>query len=158
MTRYLAAGAAAFILATAASAQEQQQVGMQDVPHAAMAAARQAAGTTEFQAVGLDLDDGQATWELSTKSGDGKGIEVDVTAEGMVVEVEYETAEDEVPQRVMDLLRKYFPDMQPATIERSVRKNFVTFYEFEGEANGSEVDVEVRNDGRMLVIQDDGAG
>ncbi len=154
MLRTFFAASAVAVLTGPALAQDAPAVEMSDVPHAALAAARAIAGVTEFETVGLDLDNGVATYELAATM-DGKAIEVDVLEDGMIEEVEYETEMDAVPEAVTALLNKYFPDMEPTLIERSVRHNFVTFYEFEGTVDGAEMDVEVREDGKQIVIQDD---
>lgn len=153
-----------FLLASAVAAlsapafgQDESTTQMSDVPLAAMAAARAIAGVDEFKSVGVDLDGGSATYELATTSDDGKALEVDVLEDGTVEEVEYQVDLETVPEKVTTLLRKYFPEMEPTLIERSVRGDFVTFYEFEGSVDGQELDVEVREDGRQIVIQEDAA-
>lgn len=141
--------------------QEEQDVTMNSVPPAAKAAAMYAAAGFKLDEVQLDMDGGQATYEFSGKSEKGKLFEIDVLPDGRVVEVEMEIAEDEVPQKAMQLVNQHVQNFQPKMIERSVRTGDVVsmWYEMEGtDGSGQEVDVEVLGNGEVILIQRDLAG
>ena len=147
-------GAAIAILASDAAA---QSVSMDQVPAAAKAAALYAAGV-ELTEVGLDLNGGQATYEFKGKSAEGRQVEVDVLADGKVLEIEQEISQDELPPRILDAAKQYLPNFEPQFIERSMRTGDVVaiYYEMEGAgANGNAVDVEVYQNGGLVTIQQD---
>ncbi len=149
--------AAAFVLllASPAFAQDEGEMSMSDVPPEAHAGAMAAMPGVEFQEVQLDLDGGQATYELSAQM-DGKNVEVDVLSTGEVIEVEREISMEEVPQAVQDALNKHLSGFQPETIEHSTRTNLATMYEFEGtDSEGQAIDVEVSEDGGVVTIAQD---
>lgn len=140
-----------------AFAGEENTVNMKDVPPAAKAAAMAAAPGVKFDKVGLDMDDGTASYEFAGKM-DGKAIELDVMEDGTVEEMEHEISMDEVPERVSKTLKKHMGDFEPKFIEKSVRNGFQVYYEFEGEGpEGGELDVEISADGKKIIIQDDTA-
>ena len=149
---------AALLAATGSPALAQDTVSMDEVPPEARAAAQAAAPGTSFDSVGLDLDGGRAAYEFAGTGEDGKAIEVDVLADGRVLEIEREIDMSEVPEAVRTLLDRYASGMQPEMIEESTHANFEVWYEFGGTLEGGEIDAEVSADGRRILIQDDQAG
>ena len=104
----------------------------------------------------MTLDDGTATYEFSGKNADGKMIEIDVSHEGRIEEFEQEISMDSVPGAVTNMLTKHLPKFKPTKAEKSTRENFEVYYEFDGQGDdGQELDVEIRSDGKRIVIQDD---
>ena len=146
------------VAAFATAAQAQDEMSMDEAPAEARAAARAAAPGMSFDSVGLDLDGGQATYEFAGKNADGMTVEVDVLADGQVLEIERQIDMSEVPSAVKTLLDRYAAGMQPEMIEESTHANFEIWYEFGGTLDGSEIDAEVSADGKRIMIQDDQAG
>ena len=148
-------------LAVPAFAQDEQVMTMADVPPPVLARAETIAmsmGVT-IDSVGLDLDNGTATYEFAGKLPSGMAFEIDVDADGTVEELEEQIEAAAVPQPAMDLVARYLPGFAPELVEKSTRGDFVVFYELEGNnAQGNAIDVEVRADGRQILIQDDLAG
>ena len=104
------------------------------------------------------LDDGTATYELSGKGADGKMIEIDVLRDGRIEEVEQEITMEAVPEAVKKLMTKHMPNFKADKVEKSTRPNFEVYYEFDGQnGEGQELDVEIRSDGKRIIIQDDAA-
>ncbi len=144
--------------AWSAEAKDEDAVTMKDVPVEAKAAAQAAGNGVVFEEVDIDLDNGTATYELAGKGPDGKTIEVDVMSDGTIEEVEQEISMDAVPDAVKKLLAKYMPNFKATKAEKSTRTNFEVFYEFDGtDAAGAELDIEVRSDGKVILIADDSA-
>ena len=149
------------VLAAAAfgtAAQAQDKMSMDEAPAEARAAARAAAPGMSFDSVGLDLDGGQATYEFAGKNADGMMVEVDVLADGQVLEIERQIDMSEVPSAVKTLLDRYAAGMEPSMVEQSTHANLEVWYEFGGTLEGSEIDAEVSSDGKRILIQDDQAG
>jgi hypothetical protein len=135
-----------------------QDMKVEDAPAAVRAVALLAAGGLPLESVALDLDGGIATYEFKTKTERGTQLEIDVTADGHIDELEEEITINDVPGQVTELLARHFPGLKPTFIERSTRGSLAVWYEFEGTHDGRELDIEVRSDGRVILIQDDTAG
>lgn len=150
--------AAAFSLAAPAFAQEEQTMTMEQVPAAAMAAAKAQAGSMEFTAVAMDDDEGTQTYELSGKMANGMAMEVDVLADGTIEEVEEQVEMSAVPATVTAALETNLAGFKPAMAEKSTRAGNVVVYEFEGTHKGKEIDVEINADGSNYTMNSDAAG
>lgn len=152
--------AAALALAAPALAQEESQISMDEVPEAALAAAQEnaPAGISEFESVRLDDDGGAETYEFAATKDDGMGVEVDVLADGTLEEVEEEVAMEAVPQQVSATLDSEASGLQPSYVEKSTRAGGTIVYEFEGQLDGREVDIEINEDGSGFVDNADAAG
>jgi hypothetical protein len=136
------------------------KVEMSQVPMAARLAALRAASEFKLDKAGIDIDEnGSVVYELKGKNAKGRQREVDVTAEGTLIEIEDEITMEEVPQAVKETLKRWLPNFTPTFIEKSQRANFQMWYEFEGKApQGNELDIEISDDGERILIQTDTAG
>ena len=154
MTRLMIAASTVALLASPALALELTQV----PPHVLEVAAHYAP-EAKWETAGTDFDTQLMSpeFEIAGKLPNGVAIEVDVSPEGNLHEIETAIEAAAVPEPVMKLLGVYLPGFTPTLIELSVRPNNVTFYEFEGTVNGREVDVEVNAAGTEIIIADDAA-
>ncbi len=159
--RYLMIPAVALTLALPATAQEEATIAMEEVPQAAMDAANTAntIGCT-FETVGLDDDEGTATYELAGTMANGMGCEIDVLEDGTVEEIEEQIEMTALPESVTAALEAEMAGFQPEYIEKSTRpaENNAVFYEFEGMHDGKEIDAELAEDGTGFMMNDDTAG
>ena len=158
MTKLLTTAAAALALALPAFAQEENEISMDEVPEAALATAQEHAMGVTFDAVQMDPDAGTDTYEFSGAKEDGTMIEVDVLADGTLEEVEEEVAMDAVPEPVSATLDAEASGFEPSFIEKSTREDGSIVYEFEGQLEGREVDLEIGEDGSGFVRNEDAAG
>lgn len=156
--KHLLIAAAALALAAPAFAQEEQTMTMEQVPAAAMEAAKARAGSMEFTAVAMDDDEGTDTYELSGKMANGLNMEVDVLADGTIEEVEEQIEMGDVPAEVKATLDKELSGFTPTMAEKSTRTDDSVIYEFEGPHDGKEIDVEINADGTNYKMNDDAAG
>jgi hypothetical protein len=158
---FTAAAATAIAMAGPAIAQEENEIAMEEIPAEAMDAAQGAAdgiGCT-FESAAMDDDGGTETIEISGTMEDGMECEVDVLADGTVEEVEEQIGMEMVPDAVASALDSEMSGFEPAYIEKSTRDDgSAVFYEFEGMHDGTEVDVEVAEDGSGLTMVEDTAG
>jgi N-formylglutamate amidohydrolase len=97
-------------------------------------------------------------YEFAGTAEDGTAFEIDVLADGMLSEIEEVIEASEVPETANSLFQAYFADLQVELIERSTRPlaNGVMgiWYEYDGiGADGRELDVEVNEDGTMMVVE-----
>lgn len=146
---------AVIALGTAAVAQEETTMTMEEVPAAVMDAAI-AANTmgTEFESVAMD----DGVYEFAGTGADGMGYEVDVMEDGSIEEVEMEIMMEAVPAEVSAALEAEMPGFEPTYIEESTRPEGVIVYEFEGEFDGQTIDAEINADGTGFMMNEDAAG
>ena len=114
-------------IAWSAEGQDEDSITMKDVPVEVKAAAQAAGNGTKLDKVGLDLDNGTATYELAGKGADGKMIEIDVLSDGTIEEIEQEISMDAVPEAVKKTMAKYMPKFKADKAEKSTRTNFEVF-------------------------------
>lgn len=157
MTRTLTVAGAALLFATAAVAQT-STMKMEDAPVQIRAAATAAARGGKIDSVQVEMERGMAIYEFKVTMKDGKKLEIDIDHNGRVEEIEEVIERSAVPAAAMQTLMRVLPNFQPTLIEKSTRGNFEIYYEFEGkDARGTEIDVEVREDGKVVLLADDDA-
>ena len=154
MHRILIAVVSTVGLATPALSMELAQV-----PAHITEVARHFAPDAQWESAGTDYDTQlmEPEYEIKGKMKDGKAVEIDVSPDGRIHEVETAIATSEVPTAVMKIIETYLPGFEPSLVEMSARPDNVNFYEFEGKVNGREVDVEVNASGTEIIIADDAA-
>jgi hypothetical protein len=154
MIRAILTASALAVVATSSGALEMTQV----PPHVAEVAKHYAPGA-KWETVGTDFDAqlGEAEYEIKGKMENGTVIEVDVSPEGKIHEIETVIHAGDVPAPVTKLMSAYLPGFSPTLVEKSARPDGVTFYEFEGKMNGRDIDVEVNAAGTEIIIGDDAA-
>ncbi|TPV92479.1 MAG: hypothetical protein B7733_25540 [Myxococcales bacterium FL481] len=128
-----------------------------DVLHTAEVALKVFEGRSVLLEAALDKDEVQPVWEILAKTRGGKLVEVDVTADARVIELEVEVYEGDVPYAVIDALYTMFPHFEAAPgrpkVEKSIRPSAMGLNEVWFEFAGVEFDVEVRSDGRALLAE-----
>lgn len=128
----------------AAFAEDNTRISILQVPDAAMETARQFAPGIEFLRYGYEDETTGRIYEFEGRDSRGYHIEIDVTAEGVLEEIEIETPWDEVPFSVQFELDLVAPDFEPHFIEASTRPDGTTVYEFEGATeDGNPSDIEI---------------
>lgn len=146
---FLLASVALAFASGAAIAQDtgEQTIEISAIPQPVMAAAEEAESGMDFTEANTETEGGKTIYEIRGKDSAGMTVEVDVSEDGTVEEIERQIAADKVPANVMAALRMEVPNFQPTLIETSERDGAVTTYEFEGTADGKTWDVEVSADG-----------
>jgi hypothetical protein len=90
-------------------------------------------------------------------SSEGRLLEADVTPAGVVVELAIEIAQAGVPEVAKQALERFAPGFVPAPgrprIEKSVRPSDLGLSEIWYEFSGTTFDVEIRSDGRAVLIE-----
>ncbi len=145
----------ASLFAVAADAAGETEISFEDVPRAVMDTAVATAPGVEFVKVSTEAENGATIYEFEATAFDGKHIEVDVREDGALAEVEIEMDMDEVPDEVVEALRAAYPDFRESSIEASIRGDWSTVYEIEGETReGAAVALEISEDGEILNVAD----
>ena len=106
----------------------------------------------ELTGLSIDDDGGVKVYEFEAVTSDGDEVEIDVLEDGSVEEIEQEIALADAPPGVLATLEETAPGFQAEEIERSTRPGGVVVYEFEGDHNGREAELEIDADGRLLVF------
>ena len=137
-------------------AENQTEISFDDVPQQVMDAATATAPGVTFYRVSIEVENDRPIYEFEAKDSQGKHIEVDVFEDGSIEEIEMETAFEDVPDAVLKTLDSVTPGFEPTYVEFSVRDNGANFvYEFEGRYDGLAMDIEIREDGKLLVMTED---
>lgn len=143
------AGAMAF--ATTIQAYDNTEISFNDVPKHVLATAKQYAPSINFERYAVDNENGKLVYEFEGRDAFGKHIEIDVLPDGTLEEIELETSWDEVPVSIQIKLSIDAKDFKPSFIERSIRADGTTVYEFEAvQSDGTLREIEIMNDGRAL--------
>ena len=146
----------AFAFSAPAFAQDETEIAMEDVPENVLDVALNTAPGVEFERVSIEVENGVVIYEFEAKDHKGCHIEIDVTEDGQLEEIEMEIAMDEVPQAVAATLERTAPGFRAEYIELSVRDGGAAFvYEFEGNIDGAPVDIEIAENGALIFISDD---
>ncbi len=135
-------------------------VGLNRVPleiiHSAEVAVKQFDARATLTGAQVDKDEVLAVWEIFGTTTDGRAIEVDVRPDGVVLELEVQVFEAEVPAAVSGFLQSFFPTFIPEAsglIEKSIRPSEIGLPEIWYEYSGQNFDVEVRSDARAGLLE-----
>lgn len=127
------------------------------VIHAAKVAFKHYDGGATLTSAQIDKDDVLAVYEIVGKTSEGRFLEADIRADGVMVELEIEIGEGQLPPEVQQALGTFAPNFTPSgdrpRIEKSVRPSDVGLPEIWYEFSGSNFDVEVRSDGKAILIE-----
>lgn len=126
------------------------------VPENIMRTAQELMPEVKFKSANTEEEaDGLLVYEIQGLMNDGRHVEVDVSSDGDVEEIEIEFSKDLVPGAVMKAIEDKLPGFNPAYIEAShSASKKVIQYEFEGDIGGKKMDIEVSADGRKIVVSD----
>ena len=146
---------AACLVATPSLANEETEISITDAPAELLDVARETAPGVEFTRVSIEEEVSGKVYEFEAVDYAGRHIEIDVLEDGTLEEIEMEISESEIPSAVRETLETTIPGFEPDYIELSVRQNGADFvYEFQGEYEGAQIDIEIAEDGKLLVISD----
>ncbi len=124
-----------------------------EVPLGVLKAALEACGITIGE-VKVEQEDGRVIYEIELLIGD-REAEVEVTAEGEVLEFDEEMPVAAVPEAVMVAAQKAVPDGTPTEAEKQI-ENGTVLYEIEFNTADGEVEVRVSEDGQVVKVQQEG--
>ena len=139
------------------------------LPPAAADAVKAAFPQASIVEVEQENEDGVTLYEVELRQ-DGKEVEISVSADGVIVEVETQIAEAELPKAVARTIAKVAGDAKVEEIQREETRAVVRdgklvkldepriTYEAEFRKDGRETEVEIAGDGTVLKTEteDDG--
>lgn len=124
--------------------------------HTAEVAFKKYAGGGSITSVQIDKDEILAIYEVIGTSG-GRRVEADIRPDGVLEELELQVGQGQVPEAVSQALATYAPAFQPAAqqprIEKSIRPSQGGLPEIWYEFSGTNFDVEIRSDGKAVLIE-----
>lgn len=152
MTRALAA-AAGIALLSVSLASANTDIAIDDVPEKVLDTAIRTAPGVTFDRVSIETENGVSIYEFEATDHAGRHIEIDVTENGDLEEIEMEHDFDDLPDVVAATLNDTVPGFEPDYVEFSVRQTAPIYvYEFDGSYEGRPVDIEIAEDGELLVF------
>ena len=152
--RRIAYASALTLIASSALAEQQTPIDIADVPESIRLVAEETAPGVEFHTVSIENEGGVNIYEFEAADHNGKHIEIDVDENGRLEEIEMEIDFDDVPGAVRESLTEKAPGFKPDYIEFSVRDGDFYVYEFEGNYSGGKVEMEIAEDGSLLLMID----
>ena len=151
MTRAIAAASLSLLCATVASANT--ELALDDVPEKILDTAIRTAPGVTFDRVSIEIENGVSIYEFEATDHAGRHIEIDVTEDGELEEIEMEFDFDDLPAVVTATLNDTVPGFTPDYVEFSVRQTAPIYvYEFDGAYEGRPVDIEIAEDGKLLIF------
>ena len=155
MTRVMTSLACTALLATAI-ATASDEISLEDVPENVLDMASRTAPGVTFDRVSIEVENGLTVYEFEAEDHAGRHIEIDVDESGRLEEIEMETDLEDVPPQVMITLANTAPGFTPDYIELSVRESGRYFvYEFEGRLDGARLNIEIAENGELLLVSDE---
>ncbi|MCV6627890.1 MAG: hypothetical protein OIF38_17470 [Cellvibrionaceae bacterium] len=143
------------LAAPLAWAGEERPIRLSEVPAPVIQGLKQLLPKSILLSANTEQEAGQLVYEVQGKLEDGRKFEFDALADGEVEEIELEFKQSMVPGAVLKAIEKKLPGFRPSYIEASHSASMkVIAYEFVGQLNGVQVDLEVSPDGRQIVLAD----
>lgn len=131
-----------------ASGDDEEQVSIDQVPAAVKATILKEAKGGTVKKIERETEKGKTIYEAEINI-DGREIEIEVAADGTLLEIEEEVSLDQVPAAVKATILKEAKGAAIMEVERETSSG-KTFYEAEWRADGKEVEIKVAADGTLL--------
>lgn len=122
--------------------------GADSLPAAVLKAAQAAVPAATIRETEQEMEDGTLIYEVEMHTTDGREIEVAVSADGTVLEVEEKVAEGDLPAGVRKTLTHVLPGGRTGELERKT----VTLFEVEKEIEGRSYELLMDASGRVLSL------
>jgi hypothetical protein len=142
------------LTARPAFSSEDGPIDMAKVPAAVKKAAEKAVPGGKLTKAATETEDGKTIYELSGTDAKGHEVDVSLTAEAVVIEVETVIPMSEVPKVVSDALKAKAKEITISKAETVTKEGKITAYEFAGKnAAGKSVEVSVTPDGKTVKVE-----
>ena len=148
----LLAGSLGLFSATVQGADE--KIDLAKVPAVVKQAADHAAPGVTWTKATKEVEDGKTIYELVGKDAKGREVEVEVTPQGKVIEVETHIPMSEVPATVTDAFKAKYPGQKVTDTEAVSKDGKVVAYDFATKLKGKDVEVRVSADGKTFEVEE----
>jgi hypothetical protein len=139
-----------------ATAGEETKIDLQAVPGDIMEKAKTLMPEATYKSANTEAEADGLVYEIQGLLADGRRLEVDIAESGKVEEIEVEFTHDLVPAAVLNAVEAAYPNFTVTFIEASHSESKkVVGYEFVGQQNGKQIDLDVSADGRKIAVGDD---
>jgi hypothetical protein len=144
------------LMVPARSDEERQKVDLGSLPAAVREAADKAVPGAKWEKAFKETEKGKVIYAIKGDDAKGRDVEVEITADGKVLEVETEIAMSEVPEVVINALKAKLPKFKPEEVESVAKEDKVVGYEFKGDDEKDEdIEVYVSADGKTVKVEED---
>ena len=123
-------------------------VSLSQVPQAVRATIERELKGMEIDDIERDKDDGKIVYEVDTDG--GNDLKLKIAEDGTLLEREEEFDGDDLPEAVLNAVKKLVGDIDIGDVEKRYRNGRNTYYKIEGENDEFEVDLEIAEDGTIL--------
>jgi len=125
-----------------------EDVSLSDVPQAVRQTIERELKGREIDDIERDRDDGRIVYEIDV-DGDND-LRIKVAEDGTLMEREEQLDDDDLPEAIMNVIRKAFGDLDIDDVEKRYRHGRKPYYKVEGENDKFKVDLEIAEDGTIL--------
>jgi len=125
-----------------------EDIEISDLPQAVRQTIEHELKGREIEELERDEDDGQIVYEVQTEGDNEQKIKI--AEDGTILEKEEQLDDDDLPEVVLNTVRKAFEDIDIDDVEKKYRLGRKPYYEVEGENDKIEVDLEIAKDGTIL--------
>jgi hypothetical protein len=116
-------------LVVRADDEKEEKVPLDKLPKAVVEAVKAKFPKAELVSAEKEKEDGKTVYEVAIKN-EGQNIEVTVTPEGKIIEIEKEIALKDVPKAVSEALEKKYPKATVKKVEEIIKNDKTEGYEF----------------------------
>ncbi|MEO0400353.1 MAG: hypothetical protein AAF224_13135 [Pseudomonadota bacterium] len=145
----------AFGFACAQSAFAETEVSWDEVPVNVRDVAENTAPGIDFVKVSVEIENGVVIYEFEGETYDGRHVEVDVTEDGRLDEIEMEETEADLPEAVVAAIQEARPGSIILLVETSISGAGEFRYEVEVETpEGGSVAFNILENGEIVGVED----
>ena len=137
---------------------DEQKVPLKDVPKAVLLAVKAKFPDAELKEASKETEDGKTTYEVALKD-KGKAVDVALTIEGKITEIETEIAVGDLPKAVSSAITANYPRANVKKAEQIIEfkqgtesKNYEVVLMTEAK---KQIEVKLSPDGKILKMEDD---
>lgn len=139
---------------------DEEKVPLDRLPKAVTAAVRQRFPNAELKSAGKEVEGGKTVYEVAIRAG-GQGLEVTLTPDGTIVEIEKQIKAGRLPRAVAAALRDKYPNATYQMVEQVIKvkdgKETLEYYEvLLVSADRKKVEVSVSPAGKIVKEEDKG--
>lgn len=136
------------LLPTTGYAAKKQKVTMDQLPQPVQETLKKEAGDATITSLKAHTKGGQTHYEAEWISG-GKSVEIEIAADGKIIEKKTIMPLDDVPAPVKETILREAGNAQPIKVKELMMCEVKT-YEAEWVAGGQEVEIKVLSDGKLM--------
>lgn len=140
------------------SARADEKIKLSDLPEAVTKAVDKLDLGVKWTEATKDTEDGDTTYAVIGKTKDNRGVSVEVTPKGKVLEIDIELPLKYVPKLVTEACKAKYPKLKIEEANVVYVDDKIVAYDLFGELESKDVEIRVSADGSKVEMTDDDAG